>query len=448
MNLNSSSDPSDSDRFKNYCQAVKSKIPVFYERVNLLISDSADNCFDGSRAISKDDRDCQKNYNVFIGSISFKEKQMMSQREFLHRIQFDDLDGGFDQNSPAVPGTELEHILNSTEINGNGHLEQSSIVAGDLTSILMDRINDTMGATDCDSAIVDDDMSQFNSINSTVPLDASQQDSTLNQSSIAQLETTTDHTANGSEVINSTIEMSSINQTNGDTTGAANETETAEMSSINQTNVDTTCAGNETELVNSTAEMSSINQTNVDTTCGGNESETINSMDISNINQTNVDGTCSISETGILNSTAIGQTNGDSTCEDLASMSVIPNPTDGATDCVAQINPLTGTTEGTSTNDLHADPLNPNLTTNAKGAAEISHDNSTDEKAECFDDTRNMFRIKDEYLKLNEVFRLPLSVLQQEVNITVNLFGIPFGRLRRQVKFALPKDFDSLRMVM
>lgn len=370
---------SDSDRFKNYCQAVKSKIPVFYERVNLLISDKTDSYFDGSRAISKEDPDCQKNYNVFVGCISFKEKQMMSQREFLNRIQFDNLDGGFDQNNTIVPVAQ-DHAHNSTAIDSNGI---SSIVAGDLTSnnetdlleslretsLLMDSIanNETGANDDCDSAMVDDDASQLNgtadesTINNTFPFNSTEQSTAL------------ESTMNGSEVINSTA---ITNETLGEHTGVTNETTNCDS----QTTIDNTV--NASEMTNSTQEMSTINETN------------------------------------LTNGTANDDTLINSTCAN-----------------------------ETTANDSQLDPLNSNVTINGDATLQTTQSETACEEAGCMGDNRNFFRIKEEYLKLNEIFRLPLSVLQQEINITLNVFGIPFGRLRRQVKFALPKDFDPLRTV-
>lgn len=387
MNLNSS-ETGDTDKFKNYCQAVKSKVPVFYERVNLVISDKTDTYFDGARAISKDDSDRQKNYNVFVGCISFREKQMMSQREFLNRIQFDNLDGGFDQNNPIVP---VPRGHNSTEINSDGLMEQSSIVAGDLTrnnetdflenlretSLRIDNqtganeTNDQTGANDdCDSAMVDDDASQLDesTTNNTLLLNSTEPN-TLTESSVAL-----DSTINESQVMNST-EISNNNDTVGESTGMISLSEISNVTNDTtigeaQTTIDSTI--NASEVLQSTMEISNINETSV-------------------IDDTLINSTCA-NETSLL--------------------------------------------------DTQLDPLNPNATTEGSSEAVQS---TEDEKAGCSDNNGNIFRIKEEYLKLNEVFRLPMSVLQQEINITLNMFGIPFGRLRRQVKFALPKDFDSLR---
>lgn len=388
MNLNSS-DTTDPDRFKNYCQAVKSKVPVFYERVNLLISDKTDSYFDGSRAISIEDPDCQKNYNVFVGCISFKEKQMMSQREFLNRIQFDNLDGGFDQTNSIAPTAPDQHAHNSTATDPDRFMEQSSIVAGDFTSnnetdlleslressLLIDSmaINDTAGANDdCDSAMVDDDdVSQLHStanestMNQTSQLDSTEQN-TLTESSLAL-----DGTMNESEIVNSTA--------------ITNDESTANASQIDISNIND-------DAGNCDAQDSTLNLTMNST------------QEMSNINDTTL--------------------------------------TNGTVNDDTQMN-ATGANE-TLANDSQIDV---NATTGSNETQETIQNDSAFPSAGSMGDSTNIFRIKEEYLKLDYVFRLPLSVLQQEVNIKLNVFGIPFGRLRRQVKFALPKDFDPFRTV-
>lgn len=372
VNLNSR-DNMDSDKFKNYCQAVKSKIPVFYERINLLIAEKTDSYFDGPRPISNDDPDRQKNYNVFVGCISFKEKQMMSQREFLNRIQFDLKIDKEKSIEPIPPDYTLTAAYNTYYSKG---LSESSMIAGDLnddnetdwleslreTSLFMDNLANkgTAGAgDDCDSAIVDDSVSQLNSIanESTGRLNSTEQN-TLTESTVALDE---------SAVINST-EISNLNETNGESTA-----------------------------IDSLAECSNITNDTV--------------------NQTTLNSTIHASD--VMNSTTL------------------------------EITDINGTTltNGTVNGDSQLDPLNPNETTVSNEATQNDSVSDT-EKTECKDNIRNIFRIDEQYLKVKEPFRLPLNILERQVNCKLNLFGIPFGRLRRQVNFALPKDFDSYKMVL
>ncbi|XP_037027370.1 uncharacterized protein LOC119068072 isoform X2 [Bradysia coprophila] len=404
INLNLS-DTSDADKFKNYCQAVKSKIPVFYERVNLLISDKTDTYFDGARAISKDDPDCQKNYNVFVGCISFKEKQMMSQREFLNRIQFDNLDGGSDQTNANAPAAPEDYVHNT-----DGLSEQPSCVAGGAGSNndedLLERLRETsllLNSTtahndECDSAMVDDDASQLSQLNSTagestlnntLPLNSTEQ-SSLMESSIAL-----DSTINESEVVNSTVNNSQSTDIH-----SQSDISTINNDTVVETTVNSTLNG--TEALDSTQETSKVDETSQ--TNGTSNDDTLMNSTSFNIDETNQ-----------TNGTSNADTLMNSTCADEKSTS------DSQLDA-------NGTTSGTINETLET-IQNDSACNNVNGLV----------------DSSNIFRIKDEYLKLDEVFRLPLSVLQQEVNIKLNIFGIPFGRLRRQVKFALPKDFDSLR---
>lgn len=288
MNFNLS-DTSDSDRFKHYFQAVKTKAPV-YERVNLLLSDRTDDYFEGSQPISKDEPDLQRNYNVFVGCISFNVKQLMSQHEFLNRAEQTD-------NFYISPSRQ-ENILNSIE---NEYDEQSSMFAGDSTNFFdflreerqeMDRLTgDVIDTTDC---------------------------------------------CDGSSTLNSMADQPNISNLNG------------------------TFGMDSQPVANSTLF----------------ESEATNcTMDVSNSNETN-----------------------------------------GNVNCAGTITTISGNESQT----IHT-------------------------HSEIHDDTRNIIRIDEKYLESIDIFRLPLNILQQEIEIDLSIFGIPSGKLKRQGKFTLPKDYGPLR---
>ncbi|KAJ6638770.1 hypothetical protein Bhyg_11508 [Pseudolycoriella hygida] len=464
IDLNTS-DSSECDRFKNYCQAVKSKVPVFYERINWLISDKTSGHFDGARPISKDDPDCQKNYNVFVGCISFKEKQLMTQREFLNRVRFDHLDGVSDDINSIVPVAQ-ELVNDSIDPAGNGFLEQSSIVAGDVTnqnetdlleslresSSMLNRTNDAVD--DCDSAMVDDDASQLNStagastIDTSLPLTSTEQNASLN-SSLAL-----NSSLNDSQLLNSTIgETPTLNDSMSQSTQMSNTTNdvgTTIESTLNESQMNSTQGtmdDNQTSLTNTTVNGDSqLNSTCADGTLATADESLRTTQNDSQLNSNCADGTLATGDESLRTTQNDSQLN--STCADGTLATADESLRTTQNDSQLNLN----CSEGTFT----LDPQDLLSSTEAKIVDETlgttqndSQLNSTcadpTQKTSCID-PRNIFGINEQYLKLNEAFRLPLSVLQKEVDIKLNLFGIPFGRLRRQVKFALPKDFDPMKM--